>query len=82
MSYYPHAIYHYATDEQIEAMVPEWERWLTGRNYSTSALGASYSGYRCVEFSFEDEEEAALFRVFFGGSLSQTFVPTLNRVAP
>lgn len=77
---YAFDIHHYVHDNQIEEFEEQIEEWQRERQAPMliGAGSASYSGYRLVVFSFEREDEAALFRLFFGGSLKPTFEPTLS----
>lgn len=73
-------IHQYVTDDEIEKMQPEWAKWQEGRSeVQLHAGSASYSGYRPIVFSFETEEDAALFRLFFGGTLNSDLTPTLSK---
>lgn len=78
---YEFRIHQYVTDEEIEMMQPRWEEWQVerGANMGLHAGSASYSGYRPIVFVFETKEDAALFRLFFGGTLNSDLTPTLSK---
>lgn len=77
---YEFFVYQYLTEEQIENMTPKWEAWRDERRagMAVQAGSASYSGHRPVRFDFFLKEDAALFRLFFGGTTEWKLVPTLS----
>lgn len=74
-------IHQYLTDEEIKTMLPKWEAWRDERGAKVSfhAGSSSYSGYRPIVFVFETTETAALFRLFFGGTVNSDLTPTLSK---
>jgi hypothetical protein len=58
----------YLTDGDIEFRLEEWNDYLVARdcNYRFTIGSSSYSGFRFITFLFEQEQEAALFRLFVG----------------
>ena len=78
---YKFRIHQYVTDEEIAVMQPRWEKWQEerGANMGLHAGFASYSGYRPIVFVFETKEDAALFRLYFGGTINSDLTPTLSK---
>lgn len=77
-----HAIYHYLSDQMIDEKFPAWLDWMKNRFsdqtlWRISAGSSSYSGYRMIVFDFTRQEDAAAFRLLFGGSTARTFKPTV-----
>lgn len=74
-------VHFYVTHEEIEENREKWMAWQEERQASMAihAGSESYSGHRPVCFVFEKQEDAALFRLFFGGSVNADFVPTLSK---
>lgn len=73
-------VFHYVPDEVIEAFQARWEAWSKERGIliKVAAGSGSWTGHRPLSFGFKTSEEAALFRLFFGGTLELRFSPTLS----
>jgi hypothetical protein len=71
-----HRLHFYINDSELNTITKSWETHMEERgdiSVRYAPGSASFSGNRPVTILFEDQKEAAIFRLFFGGDTDGHF---------